>query len=53
MEQYKFAPGEGHFAIPDSTRLKLNRRTVLKSSLALLAVGAAGPISSAELEITM
>jgi len=51
MGPYKFAPGEGHFAMPDATPLKLNRRTVLKSSLALLAGSAAGPIASAEPEI--
>src|SRR5690348_13855497 len=35
----------------DGIRSKLNRRTILKSSLALLAGSAAGPIASAEPEI--
>ena len=37
--------------MPDATRHRVNRRTVLRSSLALLAGGAASPVARAEPEI--
>src|SRR5215469_16062504 len=49
--EHRFQPGRNAPKMPDARSLRMNRRNILKSSLALIAGGAAAQLADAEPEI--